>query len=126
MVLQGQPGAQSNVGIVVGSRGVLVIDSGAWPPEWRDPRRRRAPGSLRVGPRCMWAATHFHPETHDGRIGVSAESAIVVRSMGQQLDIDATGAAEGRGVVELFRQMPNRARRYGRGGLSHAGHAVRR
>ena len=69
VVLQGQPGAQSNVGIVVGS---------------------------------------FHPEHMMGESGFPP-SAIVVRSMGQQLDIDATGAAEGRGVVELFRRMPNRA-----------------
>ena len=36
-------------------------------------------------------------------------SAIIVRSTGQQQDIDATGAAEGRGVVALFKGMPARA-----------------
>ena len=107
VVLQGQPGAQSNVGIVVGSRGVLVIDSGLGPRNGAilaDVARRLAPGRTAL----YVAATHFHPEHMMGESGFP-ESAIVVRSMGQQLDIDATGAAEGRGVVELFRRMPNRA-----------------
>ncbi|MYG80661.1 MAG: MBL fold metallo-hydrolase, partial [Gemmatimonadetes bacterium] len=107
VVLEGQPGAQSNVGIVVGSKGVLVIDSGLGPRNGAilaDVARRLAPGrsSLYV------AATHFHPEHMMGESGFP-ESAIIVRSVGQQLDIDATGAAEGRGVVELFRQLPGRA-----------------
>lgn len=107
VILQGQPGAQSNVGIVVGSKGVLVIDSGLGPRNGAilaDVAGRLAPGrsSLYV------AATHFHPEHMMGESGFP-ESAIIVRSVGQQLDIDATGAAEGRGVVELFRQLPGRA-----------------
>ena len=107
VILEGQPGAQSNVGIVVGSKGVLVIDSGLGPGNGAtlaDVARRLAPGrsSLYV------TATHFHPEHMMGESGFP-ESAIVVRSVGQQLDIDATGAAEGRGVVELFRQLPGRA-----------------
>jgi glyoxylase-like metal-dependent hydrolase (beta-lactamase superfamily II) len=36
-------------------------------------------------------------------------SAVIVRSAGQQQDIDVTGAAEGQGVVELFKGMPDRA-----------------
>ena len=107
VVLQGQPGALSNVGIVVGSRGVLVIDSGLGPRNGAilaEVAHRLAPDRTAL----YVAATHFHPEHMMGESGFP-ESAIVVRSMGQQLDIDATGAAEGRGVVELFRQMPNRA-----------------
>ena len=107
VVLQGQPGAQSNVGVVVGDRGVLVIDSGLGPRNGAilaDVARRLAPGRTAL----YVAATHFHPEHMMGESGFP-ESAIVVRSVGQQLDIDATGAAEGRGVVELFRQLPDRA-----------------
>ena len=107
VVLEGQPGAQSNVGIVAGSRGVLVIDSGLGPRNGAilaDVARRLAPGRTTL----YVAATHFHPEHMMGESGFP-ETAIVVRSVGQQLDIDATGAAEGRGVVELFSQMPNRA-----------------
>ena len=107
VVLQGQPGAQSNVGIVVGSRAALVIDSGLGPRNGAilaDVARRLAPGRTTL----YVAATHFHPEHMMGESGFP-EAAIVVRSVGQQLDIDATGAAEGRGVVELFRQLPDRA-----------------
>ena len=107
VVLQGQPGAQSNVGIVVGSRAALVIDSGLGPRNGAilaDVARRLAPGRTTL----YVAATHFHPEHMMGESGFP-EAAIVVRSTGQQLDIDATGAAEGRGVVELFRQLPDRA-----------------
>ena len=107
VVLQGQPGAQSNVGLVVGSRAALVIDSGLGPRNGAilaDVARRLAPGRTTL----YVAATHFHPEHMMGESGFP-EAAIVVRSVGQQLDIDATGAAEGRGVVELFRQLPDRA-----------------
>lgn len=107
VVLEGQLGAQSNVGIVVGSKGVLVIDSGLGPRNGAilaDVAQRLAPGRNTL----YVAATHFHPEHMMGESGFP-ESAIVVRSVGQQLDIDATGAAEGRGVVELFRQLPGRA-----------------
>jgi len=107
VVLQGQPGAQSNVGIVVGSKGTLVIDSGLGPKNGAilaGVAQKLAPaaGILYV------AATHFHPEHMMGESGFPA-SAIIVRSKGQQEDIDATGAAEGRGVVALFNGMPDRA-----------------
>jgi glyoxylase-like metal-dependent hydrolase (beta-lactamase superfamily II) len=106
VVLQGQPGAQSNVGIVVGNRGTLVIDSGLGPKNGailaNVARQLSRGGTLYV------AATHFHPEHMMGESGFPA-SAIVVRSRSQQQDIDATGAAEGRGVVELFKGMRDRA-----------------
>src|SRR5262249_59741757 len=40
VVLQGQPGAMSNVGIVVGSRGTFVVDSGLCPGSGRNPATR--------------------------------------------------------------------------------------
>ena len=107
VVLQGQPGAQSNVGIVVGSKGTLVVDSGLGPRNGAilaNVARQLSPGRTTL----YVAATHFHPEHMMGESGFPA-SAIIVRSRGQQQDIDATGAAEGRGVVELFKGMPNRA-----------------
>ena len=107
VVLEGQPGAQSNVGIVVGSRGTLVIDSGLGPRNGAilaNVARQLAPGTTTL----YVAATHFHPEHMMGESGFPA-SAIIVRSTGQQEDIDATGAAEGRGVVALFKGMPARA-----------------
>jgi len=107
VVLQGQPGAQSNIGIVVGSKGTLVIDSGLGPKNGAildNVARQLAPGRTTL----YVAATHFHPEHMMGESGFPA-SAIIVRSRGQQQDIDATGAAEGRGVVALFKGMANRA-----------------
>jgi glyoxylase-like metal-dependent hydrolase (beta-lactamase superfamily II) len=107
VVLQGQPGAQSNVGIVVGSKGTLVIDSGLGPRNGAilaNVARQLAP----AGTTLYVAATHFHPEHMMGESGFPA-SAIIVRSRRQQQDIDATGAAEGRGVVALFKGMPDRA-----------------
>ncbi len=107
VVLQGQPGAQSNVGIVVGSKGTLVIDSGLGPKNGAilaNVARQVAPGRTTL----YVAATHFHPEHMMGESGFPA-SAIIVRSTGQQQDIDTTGAAEGRGVVALFKGMPDRA-----------------
>ena len=107
VVLEGQPGAQSNVGIVVGSKGTLVIDSGLGPRNGAilaNVARQLAPG----GTTLYVAATHFHPEHMMGESGFPA-SAIIVRSRGQQEDIEATGAAEGRGVVALFKGMPGRS-----------------
>ncbi len=107
VVLQGQPGAQSNVGIVVGSKGTLVIDSGLGPKNGAilaNLARQLAPGR----PTLYVAATHFHPEHMMGESGFPA-SAIILRSKAQQQDIDTTGAAEGRGVVALFKGMPDRA-----------------
>ena len=107
VVLQGQPGAQSNVGIVVGSKGTLVIDSGLGPKNGAilaNVARQLSPGRTIL----YVAATHFHPEHMMGESGFPA-SAIIVRSKGQQEDIDATGAAEGRGVVAFFKGTPNRA-----------------
>ena len=102
-----QPGAQSNIGIVVGSKGTLVIDSGLGPKNGAilaNVARQLSPS----GTTLYVAATHFHPEHMMGESGFPA-SAIVVRSTRQQQDIDATGAAEGRGVVALFKGMPDRA-----------------
>ena len=104
VVLQGQPGAQSNVGIVVGSKGVLVIDSGLGPRNGAilaDVARRLAPGrsSLYV------TATHFHPEHMMGESGFP-EAAIVVRSVGQQLDIDATGPRRAAGSSNCSGSYP--------------------
>jgi glyoxylase-like metal-dependent hydrolase (beta-lactamase superfamily II) len=107
VVLQGQPGAMSNIGIVVGSRGTLVVDSGLGPRNGTiiaNLARQLSPGRTSM----YVAATHFHPEHMMGESAFPA-SAIVVRSKGQQEDIDVTGAAEGRGVVALFKGMPDRA-----------------
>src|SRR5262245_65381320 len=106
VVLQGQPGAQSNVGIVVGRKATLVIDSGLGPKNGGI--LANVVHQLAAGGTLYVAATHFHPEHMMGESGFPA-SAIVLRSKRQQQDIDATGAAEGRGVVAMFKGMPDRA-----------------
>ena len=101
VVLQGQPGAQSNVGIVIGRKATLVVDSGLGPKNGAilaTVAHQAAAGST-----LYVAATHFHPEHMMGESGFPA-SAIVLRSKAQQQDIDQTGAASGAGVVALFRQ----------------------
>ena len=95
------------MGIVVGSRGTLVIDSGLGPRNGAI-LANVARQLSSAGATLYVAATHFHPEHMMGESGFPA-STIVVRSKRQQEDIDATGAAEGRGVVALFKGMPNRA-----------------
>src|SRR5258708_5084925 len=68
VVPQGQPGAQSNVGIVVGEKGTLVIDSGLGPRNGAilaSIARRLSPGRTTL----YVAATHFHPEHMMGESG---------------------------------------------------------
>ena len=60
VVLEGQPGAQSNVGIVVGDKATLVIDSGLGPRNGAilaNVARQLSPGRTTL----YVAATHFHP-----------------------------------------------------------------
>ncbi len=101
VVLQGQPGAQSNVGIVVGRKATLVVDSGLGPKNGAI--LGNVAHQVAAGNALYVAATHFHPEHMMGESGFPA-SAIVLRSKAQQQDIDQTGAATGGGVVAVFRQ----------------------
>jgi glyoxylase-like metal-dependent hydrolase (beta-lactamase superfamily II) len=107
VVLQGQPGAQSNVGIIVGTKATLVVDSGLGPKNGAI--LANLAKQLSKGTTLYVAATHFHPEHMMGESGFPA-SAIILRSKVQQRDIDVTGAAEGKGVVALFKGMPERAK----------------
>ena len=78
VVLQGQPGALSNVGIVVGSKGTLVIDSGLGPRNGAilaNVARQLAAGRTTL----YVAATHFHPEHMMGESGFPASAIIVAR-----------------------------------------------
>ncbi len=102
VVLEGQPGAQSNVGIVAGRKATLVIDSGLGPRNGQI--LAAAARELAGGGTLYVMATHFHPEHMMGESGFPA-SAIVLRSKAQQEDIDETGAATGGGVVALFRRL---------------------
>ena len=78
-----------NVGIVVGSRGTLVVDTGLGPINaqtiLREVARVRRGGDLYV------ASTHYHAEHAAGEAAFPA-SATLVRARSQQQDIDELGA----------------------------------
>lgn len=84
-----------NVGIVVGSRATLVIDTGLGPRNGEivlgEARKLSDNDTFYV------TATHAHPE-HDLGETAFPDDAIVIRSIAQQDDIDATGL----GLAERF------------------------
>jgi glyoxylase-like metal-dependent hydrolase (beta-lactamase superfamily II) len=91
-------GGVPNVGIVVGSHAVLVIESGLGKPSGQvilDETRRIA-GDRRI----YVIATHAHPE-HIGGEQAFPPSAIILRPLGQQSDLNASGAK----LIDQFRSM---------------------
>jgi glyoxylase-like metal-dependent hydrolase (beta-lactamase superfamily II) len=100
VIPQGGPGARSNVGLVVGTKASLVIDSGLGPGDGQ-----LIAGELRKvtdNTSIYVAATHFHPEHILGEPGFPA-SAIVLRSRAMQQDIVEKGAE----MIAMFRQIQN-------------------
>lgn len=91
-------GGVPNVGIVAGSRAVLVIDSGLGKANGQiilDETRRIA------GDRPIYViATHFHPE-HIGGERAFPASATIMRPTIQQQEIDESGDA----LIGLFRSL---------------------
>jgi len=83
-------GLVPNVGIVVGSRGTLVIDSGLGPRNGQTVLREVAKVSQNA--ELYVVATHFHPEHALGEPAFPA-TARVIRSRAQQSDIDEFGLA---------------------------------
>lgn len=77
-----------NVGIIVGTRGAFVIDTGLGPRNGATVLREA--GKLKRGPELYLATTHVHPE-HD--LGASAfpPDAKMLRSTDQQKDIAEFG-----------------------------------
>jgi glyoxylase-like metal-dependent hydrolase (beta-lactamase superfamily II) len=86
-----------NVGIVVGSRAALVIESGLGTASGRvilDEARRIA------GDRPLYViATHFHPEHISGEQAFNG--ATILRPAAQQREIEQAGAP----LIEMFRKM---------------------
>lgn len=85
-----ETGGVPNVGIIVGNRATLVIDTGMGPRNGETVLRETAKVSKNAD--LYLATTHFHPE-HD--LGASAfpASAKVIRSQDQQQDIAEFGLA---------------------------------
>ena len=85
-----------NIGIVVGSKGTLVIDTGLG-------RRNgvtvaAAVAKLRKGGNLYLATTHFHPEHVTGQSGFPAGT-VVIRPTVQQKEIEESGI----GMIDFFR-----------------------
>ena len=78
-----------NVGIVVGSRATLVVDTGLGPVNAQTILREVA--RVRRGPDLYVASTHYHAEHAAGEAAFPA-SATIVRARSQQQDIDELGA----------------------------------
>ena len=84
-----------NVGIVVGSRGTLVIDTGLGARNGQTITREMQ--KVSKTPELYLATTHFHPE-HDLGAGGFPASTKMIRSQDQQKDI----AEQGRATAERF------------------------
>ncbi|HEY4372894.1 MAG TPA: MBL fold metallo-hydrolase [Burkholderiales bacterium] len=79
-----------NVGIVVGAKAVLVIDTGLGP---RNGAAVLQAAQRLAGARALYlVATHFHPE-HDLGAQAFPASTMMIRSSDQQKDIDEFGLA---------------------------------
>ena len=83
-------GLVPNVGIVVGSRATLVVDTGLGPRNGETVRRVAA--GLSANRELYVVSTHFHPEHALGESAFPAEARIV-RARAQQQDIDEFGLA---------------------------------
>src|SRR5437016_11857535 len=85
-----------NIAIVVGSRGVLVVDTGLGPRNGATIARvvsKLAPGN----PKLFLTTTHFHPEHAAGEAGFPAGT-ILIRNSVQQQEMEL----HGKEMVDLF------------------------
>lgn len=88
-----------NVGIIVGSEAVMVVDTGLGPKNGATVVRQvRKLSSVR---KLYLTTTHFHPEHAAGDAGFPADS-MIVRPQVQQAELERDGEA----VVARFRENP--------------------
>jgi glyoxylase-like metal-dependent hydrolase (beta-lactamase superfamily II) len=78
-----------NVGIIVGGRATLVVDTGLGPRNGATVARQAQ--KLAKGPMLYLTTTHFHPEHASGDAGFPP-SAILIRPAVQQEEMQARGA----------------------------------
>src|ERR1019366_7689607 len=88
-----------NVGIVVGDKATLVVDTGLGPKNGEIVMR--AVKKVAKGTILYLTTTHFHPE-HAGGDGGFPGSTIIVRNMAQQIDVDERGLD----MIKRFAQRP--------------------
>lgn len=95
-VIKGFP----NIGIIVGEKGTLVVDTGLGPRNGALVARV-AKGLSSQGQRLYLTTTHFHPEHAGGQAGFPPE-ALVIRNRVQQEELESDGAR----MLTLFRSRP--------------------
>jgi glyoxylase-like metal-dependent hydrolase (beta-lactamase superfamily II) len=78
-----------NIGIIVGDRGTLVVDTGMGPPNGAIVAREAA--KLAKGPALYLTTTHFHPE-HASGAQAFPFGTVLVRPMVQQQELEKHGA----------------------------------
>jgi len=84
-----------NIGIVVGDRATLVVDTGLGPRNGAIAAREAQ--KLSKGPLLYLTTTHYHPEHAAGEGGFSANT-IIARPVAQQQELEAKGMQ----FVEMF------------------------
>jgi hypothetical protein len=90
--IQGNP----NIGIVVGSKGTLVVDTGLG--KRNDALVAGVAAKLRKSGALYLATTHFHPEHVTGQSGFPADT-VVIRPNVQQKELEESGI----GMIDFFR-----------------------
>jgi glyoxylase-like metal-dependent hydrolase (beta-lactamase superfamily II) len=88
VIPDGEAALVPNVGIIVGTRGALVVDSGLGTRNGQTVHREVM--KVSKGAELYIASTHFHPE-HDLGAAAFPASAKMLRSRDQQADIDESG-----------------------------------
>jgi glyoxylase-like metal-dependent hydrolase (beta-lactamase superfamily II) len=91
-------GAVPNVGIIVGQKAILVIDTGLGPRNAQTILREV--DKIAKRPELYLVTTHFHPEHAGGSAGFPANTRFVLSKI-QQQDIDELGM----GMMETFSRM---------------------
>src|SRR3954453_22720460 len=87
-----------NIGIVVGDRATLIVDTGLGPRNGAT--ISRAAAKLSKAPKLFLVTTHFHPE-HAGGEGGFPAGTVLLRSSVQQAEMEQLGT----GMLDRFRGM---------------------
>jgi glyoxylase-like metal-dependent hydrolase (beta-lactamase superfamily II) len=91
-------GMVPNVGIIVGSKGTLIVDTGLGPKNMETVLRETAKVSKNADPYLV--ATHYHPEHAGGAAALPASAKFIV-ARAQQQDIEELGP----GMMKQFAGM---------------------
>ena len=98
VIPDGNVGGVPNVGIIVGSKGTLIVDTGLGPRNMETVLRETAKVSRNA--ELYLVATHFHPEHAGGSSALPANAKFIVARV-QQQDIEELGP----GMMKTFAGM---------------------